>query len=434
VNSEVINPSLADQIPPEVARNNFRLGVLNGVLYIIGDTLMDPTLVIAAFLSQLSSSDLLIGLIIPIRDGLWAIPQFWMSGYIQTLAYKIELFRKVSIIRIIGFALLALEINFISEPSILITCFFITYIIMSLAGGLSGLAWLEIVSKTIPSRRRGEFFALRLGISGVFNIGASLFVRWLLSSQSPLTFPHNFGILSILYFLLCSSGIFLFTFVKEPADQNLLPPQKMGVLFQRAVVILKEDVIYRNFNILLILMAVAGMATPFFAIYVQQSLGGDTSMVGVYLGVTIVSNLVANLFFGRVSRQVGNRSVMVFSVLSGLIMSIMVLLLAFLAAPLHISPTYASLWLIPVFILSGIRATGYTIASNCIMLDISPTRDRSLYVGFLNTISGFFILATALSGVIKDFLGINTLLLITMFTHLISLYLAFHIRIKRSAA
>jgi hypothetical protein len=416
----------------EAARRNFRLGVINGVLYIIGDTLMDPTLVIAAFLSQLTSNDLLIGLIIPIRDGLWAIPQLWMTGYIQTLARKITLFRQVSIVRVICLAFLALEINFISDPPLLLVSFFATYIIAALGGGLSGLAWLEIVSKTIPSHRRGEFFALRFGISGVFNIGGSLFVRWLLSQQTPLAFPHNFGLLSFLYFLLASSGILLFNFVQEPADVNLLPQQSVRVLFKRALTILREDLIYRNFNILLGLMAVAGMATPFFAIYVQQSLGGDPSMVGVYLGLTIASNLLSNLFFGRISRYKGNRQVMAFSVLSGAGMSFLVLLLALLAEPLHISAQAASFWLIPVFLLSGIRTTGYSIASNCIMLDISPSRDRSLYVGFLNTLSGFVLVATGFSGVIKDLLGIKVLLGITLLAHILSLYLTFKIKIKRS--
>jgi hypothetical protein len=433
VTAEVIQPDPADIPFDSTARNNFRLGVLNGVLYIIGDTLMDPTLVIAAFLSQLTSNDLLIGIIIPIRDGLWAIPQLWMSGYIQTLATKISLFRKVSIVRIICLGLIALEINFVSNPAWLLVSFFATYIIAALAGGLSGLAWLEIVSKTIPSPRRGEFFALRFGISGIFNIGGSLLVRWLLSQQSPLAFPHNFGLLSFLYFILCSSGIFLFTFVKEPPEVTLMPPQSIQVLFRRAITVLKEDAIYRNFNLLLGLMAVAGMATPFFAIYVQQSLGGDTAMVGVYLGVTIASNLAANVLFGRISRQMGNRRVMILSVASGLSMSVLVLLLALLAEPLHISAQAASLWLIPVFVLSGIRGTGYGIAANCVMLDISPARERSLYVGFINTLSGFVIVATGLSGVVKDLLGIKILIILTLLAHLFSLMLAFKIKIKRSA-
>ena len=434
MSAEISYSDSPDMLSADATRNNFRLGVLNGVLYIIGDTLMDPTLVIAAFLAQLTSNDLLIGILIPIRDGLWAIPQLWMTGYIQTLARKINLFRQISVVRIICLGLVALEINFITNPALLLISFFASYTIAALCSGLSGLAWLEIVSKTVPSHRRGEFFALRMGISGIFNIGGSLLVRWLLSQQSPLVFPHNFGLLSFLYFIMCSSGILLFTFVREPPDLHLLPAQPFPVVFKRAMTVLREDAIYRNFNILIGLMAVAGMATPFFAIYVQQTLGGDPAMVGVYLGLTIAANLVSNLVFGRVSRNYGNRRVMVFSVLSGVGMSVLVLLLALLAEPLHISAQVASYCLIPVFLFSGVRATGYSIAANCILLDISPDNERSLYVGFLNTLSGFVIVATGLSGVVKDLLGIKVLLIITLLAHLFSLYLTFKIKIKRSTA
>ena len=123
---------------------------------------------------------------------------------------------------------------------------------------------------------------------------------------------------------------------------------------------------------------------------------------------------------------------MAYAVLSGMGMSFLVLLLALMAEPLHISAQAASFWLMPVFLLSGVRGTGYSIASNCILLDISPAGERSLYVGFLNTLSGLAIAVTALSGVVKDLLGIKVLLVITLLAHLFSLYLTFKIKIKRS--
>lgn len=427
------NTPISEFGPPDTVKRNFNLGVANGILYLIAENLMDPTLVIAVFLSQLTSSDLLIGLIIPIRDGLWSIPQLWMSGYLQNLARKMDLFRKVSIIRFFCWLLLAIEINFISDPTILLVSFMVTFTIVCLAAGLSGLAWMEIVSKTIPSEQRGKFFALRLGISGFFNIGFSLFVRWLLSAQSGFQFPHNFGILSILYFLFASTALWAFAMIKEPEETHTLPIQPIHILLKRSINIFKGDKVYRNFVFLLSLMSIGGMATPFFAIYVQQNLGGDPSMVGIYLGVSVVSNLAANILFGRISLVYGNRRVMVISILSGALMSLMVLALVFLAAPLHISAAAASLWLIPVFILFGLRGTGYTISSNCITLDISPSKERSLYVGFINSMTGLVILATGLSGVIKDLLGMEILLLFTFCAHLLSLYLASTIKTKRSA-
>ena len=73
------------------ARRNFTLGVMNGLLYITAETVMDPTLVMVAFLSHLTNSPLLLGLVLPIRDGAWSLPQLWVSGYLQSVPHKLTL-------------------------------------------------------------------------------------------------------------------------------------------------------------------------------------------------------------------------------------------------------------------------------------------------------------------------------------------------------
>jgi MFS family permease len=120
----------------------------------------------------------------------------------------------------------------------------------------------------------------------------------------------------------------------------------------------------------------------------QKELGGPSEMIGIYLSVTIASNLVSNILFGRLSFNRGNRSVLVVAAMGGTLMSGLVVLLALLAKPLGISGTAAAYWLIPVFVLSGIRGTGIGVSSNSMLLDITPPGDRSLYIGFTNTILG----------------------------------------------
>jgi hypothetical protein len=41
------------QNPSEVQRN-FKLGVVNGLFFVLGETLIDPTLVLAAFVTRLT--------------------------------------------------------------------------------------------------------------------------------------------------------------------------------------------------------------------------------------------------------------------------------------------------------------------------------------------------------------------------------------------
>ncbi|HEX2981461.1 MAG TPA: MFS transporter, partial [Anaerolineaceae bacterium] len=302
----------------------------------------------------------------------------------------------------------------------------------ALASGMSGLPFLEIVGKTIPAERRGEFFAWRFGLGGLFSIGASVFVRWLIDPAGPLPFPSNYGLLSGIFFVAASVSLLLYHGVQEPADTNHRPRASFSSQLKQAFGFFKRDGNYRSFISMQSTLMIAGMATPFYAVFVQQQLGGSKAMVGVYLGITMVGNLLANILFGRMSRRMGNRKVMLMATLAGGAMSILVLLLAFLARPLGLSGVGADLWLAPVFILSALRGTGIGVAANSLLLDISPVSERSVYMGFNNTFQGIVLLFTSVSGFILATIGFIPLVIITLAAHAWALFSASRIQLTYS--
>jgi MFS family permease len=164
-------------------------------------------------------------------------------------------------------------------------------------------------------------------------------------------------------------------------------------------------------------LMIANAATPFFAVYVTRQMGVAKEMIGIYLAAVTAANLLANLIFGRMSLLHGNRRVMVIAATTGLAMSTLVLVLVLLNPILHFSPTLAAVWLIPVFILSGFRTTGIGVSGNSLLLDLAPTEERSLYIGFTNTLLGIILVLTALSGVIYAVFGFTILLLLTAVAH-----------------
>lgn len=410
------NPSILST-PPEQMERNFRLGVINGVLYIFADALLDPTLVLVAFLSHLTSSAFLLGLIIPIRDGAWSLPQVFISGWVQSHPLKIEIYKRMSFMRIAAWGILALSINLVRDPKWMLAAFFFTYSISALASGVGGLPFLEVVSKTVPPRRRGELFAWRLGLGGLLGIGASVLVRWMVSPQAPVEFPHNFGWLSIGFFVIASISLLLFNGVNEMPDVNLPPRRSQREQLGKAFHLLRSN---SNYQLLLwtqTLMTIANSATPFFAVFVQRELHGTQEWVGIYLAVLMASNLIANLVFGRLSRRVNNQMVMRMAAGAGVLMSLLVVLLAMLGKPLGISPQGASIILLPVFFLSGIRGTGFGVSSPSLMMNIAPESDRTLVIGFTQTLLGAVLLLTSVGGIIYGVFGFLTLTVITLGSH-----------------
>lgn len=417
--------------PTRYTPQNFNLGVINGILYFLAEILMDPTLVLVAFLTNLNAPPLLLGAVLPIRDGMTSLPQLWVSGFLQSWPKKMRLYNIMTYFRITIWVCLFLSITFVSNPFLLLILFFVFYSLVNFATGVNSLAFLEVVAKTVPPRRRGEFFAWRFGMSGLIGIAASLSVRYLLDPANGWKFPHNFSLLSGLYLLLATTAILLYTRVDEPPDVVILPQRSFAYQFARSWQILKANLTYRRYLVMQSTLLIANAATPFFAVYVIQRLGVSQGMIGVYLAATITANLLGNLLFAWISLNFGNHKVMVIASIAGVCMSALVIVLVILAPRLPNAATIASIWLIPVFALSGLRTTGIGVSGNSLLLDLSPVTERSIYIGFTNTILGIVLLLSALGGLVYAAWGFIVLLIISLVAHLLALNFGLRLDISR---
>ncbi len=426
-NQDLLNNSSAGY-----SAKNFNLGVINGILYYLAETLMDPTLVLVAFLTALNAPPLFLGAVLPVRDGMSSLPQLWVSGFLQSWPRKMQLYKRMTLIRSVMWAMLFISITFVRNPTLLLILFFSIYSTVNFATGVNSLAFLEVVAKTVPPRRRGEFFAWRFGMSGLLGIAASLFVRRLLDPSSGWSFPHNFSLLSGLYFLIATTAVLLYTFVDEPQDQVLMPKRPFLEQLKRSWQIIKTNITYRRYLVMQSMLLIANAATPFFAVYVTQRLGVSLGMVGVYLAATITANLFGNLLFARMSLRHGNQRVMIWSGITGFSMSLLVICLVVLDPIIHLSPQVAGICLIPAFALSGLRTTGIGVSGNSLLLDIAPIEERSIYIGFTNTILGIVLLVSALSGLVYSGLGFLSLLLFTLLAHSLALIFGFRFRVAKS--
>lgn len=401
---------------------NFTLGVANGVFFGIGETLVDPTLVMAAFISHLTHSDVWVGLVAPLLDYTWFLPQFWVAGYSQTQAYKLPLYKATAYLRGAAWVVLTASIFFFREPTLLLVVFMVMLTVAALGAGLGGLSFLEVVSKTVPPYQRGLFFAWRLTLAGVVGIGAGAVVQWLLGDSSPLAFPNNYGVLFLAATGLFVGGWWAFFLVREPPDTEVLPVSPTSQQLRRALTFLRTDAAYRNFLILRSALLIAGTAVPFFALYVQQQLGGSLGLIGLYLAVYKGANLLADVFLGRVSARWGYHRLMVVASGAGILMTLMVLLLVGLAATVGVAGWAAAWWLVPVFIVNGLRQSGIDIAAQSLLLEIAPETDRSLYLGFTNTVLGVVLFVASFSGVVVELFGLPAFLVLTLVTYGIAIY------------
>ncbi len=398
----------------QVERRNFRLGVLNGLFVLIADTFLDPTLVLVTFVSQLTSNSILIGLVAPLRDAAWFMPQLGMSGWLQSRPRRLDVYTWTVWGRVAILGALVVVVATVRDPNWLLIAFFGLFTIYAVISGLSGLPFLQVVAKTVPPNRRATFFAWRLFSGGLFSLGAAVAVRWFLGNDA-LAFPQQFAFLFGGGFLFYSIGWVMFIGIREPAEPEVKARVRTRDQLRRAWAVVRQDLGYRHFLVMRLSLTMAGAAVPFFAVHAQRELGGTPEMVGLYLGVYTLFGLTSNAFLGRLAPKVGNQRIMLAAGISGLLMAALVAgLLIVAAGPGGVGPGLADAWLVPVFALNAIHQACVGVAGMPLLFDVAGDRDQTLYLGFTNTVQGVGLLATGLSGVVVETLGFTALLAATL--------------------
>ena len=154
---------------PAVVRRNYWLGIANGVLYSVGESLSSPGLVLALLVRQLGGSLAVVGLLPALQSGGYLLPQLLIGGRIQAMPYKLWLYQRAAFVRVALFIgmLVVIFSSAILPPPLSLGLIVLTFSLFKLGGGTSTLAFQDVVAKVIPPRRRGSFFGLRQLVGGL---------------------------------------------------------------------------------------------------------------------------------------------------------------------------------------------------------------------------------------------------------------------------
>jgi MFS family permease len=399
------------EVAERYSRRNFTLGVINGTLFISGYAFSQPATVLPVFVSLFTKSSLLIGLTGTLTSVGWLLPQLAVARYAEHLPKKLRLYGIAAICRIVSWFLLAASVLWADDlsPGAYLLVFFACLAGFSLTGGASGIAFLDIVGKTIPPGRRGRYFGYRRFFSGVISAFAGVVVAYVLGNPEKFPFPRNYFILFFLTFVFITSGISFFMFVKEPKGSVKAERERTsGEYLTQVRRVVTEDGNFRHFLIVMVLSHASALSTPFYVIYATAVLGAPASWVGWYVTIETVAILISNLTWGYVGDARGYRTIIrVCTVLS-------------MAAPFLalLSPDYRILSL--VFALKGAGITGLWLAKNNYALEIAPVTRRPTYVGLLNTSLAFVFLLPVVGGIIVDTASYGVLFLLTGLVVLVS--------------
>ncbi len=427
MSSEII----ASRFIQKYFRRNYALGLANGAIFGFVDAISAPSLVLALFVAQLGGSNFLIGLLPAISNGGWFLPQFLISHRVQQLPLKKRLYVPAAILRIIcwGMIAIATPVMGASNPTLLLTLFFILFTTYSFAAGFAGNAFMTMVAKIIPAQRRGSFFGWRDLLGTVTGLLAGYLISVALSPERGLNFPDNFAILFIITFGAVALGLTLFAQVVEPREQVV----GNGITFREqlnaAGQLWREHHLFRRYLTTRIVLALADIATPFYAIYATQVLGAPGGIVGLYIALTTLSALVTNPLWSWISDHRGSGFLLFAAAFAAVLMPFIALVVALAGARPELGGIFGLL-----FVVYGAGRTAANIVFPTFLLDIAPAAERSLYIGFTNSLLGIATFIPAVGGVLLDLFGFTPLFLLTLLVSAIGLALASGLREPQRAS
>lgn len=382
----------------DLRERNYRLAVLNGWLVWLGDTFLNPNIVLTSFAAKLGAPGALIGLLPALLQAGGMVPQAFLAPYVARFPRKIVLYRKVAALRLSGVILMALATFFLGPwPHLLLAGFLAGLLLNALFTGVSSLPFWEVVAKTTPVERRAHLFSARNLIGGLLAFLAGFGVRGILAL--PLPFPLPYALLFALGALAFGTGWYLFGLTREPAE----PPKEERISLRLPL----EHQGFRRYLRVRVLLGLAGMAEPFYAVYAVRTLGQGQEL-GLYLSLYALSFTLSNLLWARLAER-GSKGVLQAGAFLALLAPLLALLL-----PRHLFGL--------VFLLQGAYLAALGLSTTTYLLNLAPPEERSAFIGLANTVAGVFAFATVLGGWVADSLGFSGLFLLAAFFYAWAFY------------
>ena len=353
-------------------RHNFVVNVLDFSAYTMGLSFASFMTILPLYVSQLTTSTFLIGLIPALANTGWTLPQLFTANRVGQLPRKKPYVLAVSIGERLPFLLLALSIIGWSQApaAVSLTLFFVLMAAYSFSGGLVGVAWQDYIAKIIPLRKRGTFFGVANSLGGLLGT-AGAYASALILERYP--FPRNFAICFLMAFAAVSLSWIFFSLGKEPAIASAKPPISQREYWRRLPAILRQD---RNFVLYLSSRAViilGSMASGFLTVYAMNRFQMPQQSAGWFTGALLAGQALSNPLMGRLGDRKGHKLVMELST----IVSALAMTLALTAR--------SAVWFYPVFGLVGCTSSGW-LSSMSITYEFCAPEDRPTYIGLTNTL------------------------------------------------
>lgn len=369
---------------------NFIILVLDSGGFNFAVNMLSHLTIIPYYISELSDSNIVIGMAQTIFFLGTFLPQGFIANYVNGLKQRKRYIVKMVVAQRIGILLVFLSVIFFAKHGgfLAISTFLLAYAVFTITNGLMSPAHTDLVARSI-TRKRGIFFGVSFFVGGIGGIiGAQLATKFLEVKVFPVSYIYIFGIALI----VPTITMVFWHFIKEPKYRYKTTRMKTNEYFKHLVEILKTDKEYSKFLLVRTVLNLCEIATPFYIVYAKMRFGISAGTVGLFTLLTIISQTVSHLIWGYIGEHLGFKRVLQ-----------MVAVLGITATIIALAATNVNVFYV-VFVLVGAMYSSVQVANVNLAIEFSKPNETPTYVGLMNT---FQAPAMAIVPLIGGFLADN---------------------------
>lgn len=405
---------------PEELRNlrlNYTVNVLDGAFFGLGLGFASFSTVIPLFVSLMTDSAILIGLISAVHVTGWQLPQLFTARSVSRMArYKpmVIMMTLQERIPFFGLALIALFYRQIgTTPAIILT--FTMLLWQGFGAGFTANPWQNMIAKIIPSGSLATFFGLQSSASNLLASGGAIAAGLILERQPfPMNFFYSFLIASV----ILAVSLAAITLTRESPHEVLVPAEGQKTTWHNMVNILRHDLNFDWFLLARMVIQLGTMAFSFYTVYAATRLNAGSYQVGVLTSVLMFTQVVSNPLMGRLADRWSRKGVLEIGA-AAIVLSTLIA---------RFAPNVA--WLYPVMILAAVANTAFWTITMAMTLEFGSDAERPTYVGMANTlIAPATILAPLIGGWLADSRGYPATFLLSTVSGITAIFI-FHFFVK----
>ncbi len=375
-------------------RFNFTVNVLDGAFFGLGLGFASYVTVIPLFVSTLTDSSVLIGLIAAMHLIGWQLPQLLTANRVASLRRYKPMTLLMTLNERLPFfalALVALSVNTLGRGwALVLTFLFVIW--QANGGGLTGTAWQSMIAKIMPQNIRGTFYGAQSAAANLLSSGGAIVAGLILSAGNA---PQNFALCFLLAGIVMMMSYFSLASTREPeAPPARATSRSTREFWQGLREILRKDSNFRLFIVARSFAQIASVGTAFYTVYAVRTFGMDAGTAGIMTGVLALAQTVSNPVFGWLGDHHSHR----------VMFAIGVLLAGGGAALALVAPSME--WFYGVFALAGFAGGGLWTTAMALTVEFGTDEERPYYIGLANTLTApATILAPLIGGWLADAIG-----------------------------